>query len=148
MIPYSQNIDGDLFEIGQRISDVINQTIADHGWWDIRHKFMAFALADGKSDGVLYDTKKDAVRHQHNNEKNFVFIAFRQLAGGARPRDCAIMVKFNRDLYARGYRMPDPDAVNGGPTPIMTTRWHDFYNGRLMRPMPQQTSLWLPRGMN
>lgn len=147
MIPYSSNIDSDLWDAGQRISDAINQKIADHGWWDIRNKFMAFALADGHTDGVLYDTKRDAVRHQKNNEKQYVFVTFRSLGGGARPKDCAILVKFNRDLYKAGYRMPDPDDVNGGPTPIMTARWNDFYNGRLSRPMPRESALWLPKGI-
>jgi hypothetical protein len=37
-------------------------------------KWIAVALADGTSDGVLYDTKRDAVRHQHHNEQFYAFV--------------------------------------------------------------------------
>jgi hypothetical protein len=39
----------------------------------------------------------------------------------------AVFIKFNRDLYDKGFRMPDPDAVGGGPQPMVSTRWNDFY---------------------
>jgi hypothetical protein len=37
-------------------------------------KWIAVALADGASDGVLYDSKTDAVRHQHGNEVWFAYL--------------------------------------------------------------------------
>lgn len=150
MIPYSQNIDGSLFDSGKRISDTLNQKIADNGWWDIRSKWMAFSLADGSSDNVMYDNKRDAVRHQKNNEYHFAFISFRNLGQGARPKDCAVFLKFNRDAYQAGYRLPDPDSVGGGPTPLVSTRWNDFYRGRLSRltQITKNKHFWVPGGSN
>lgn len=131
LLSYNDNIPGELFDAGRRASDTLNTTIAHHGWWTIRDKWMAFTLADGSSDGVLYDNKRDAVRHQAD-EMKCAYVCFRSLGQGARWKDMAIFLKFNRDLYAKGYRMPDPDAVNGGPQPLMTTRWNDFYSGKML----------------
>jgi hypothetical protein len=38
-------------------------------------RWIAVALADGSSDGALYDTKTDAVRHQHGHETRFAYVA-------------------------------------------------------------------------
>jgi hypothetical protein len=150
MLQYSHNIDGELFDIGKRVSDILNQKIVDFGWWEIRNKWMAFKLADGDSDGVLYDSHKDAVRHCHNNEKLYAFICFRNLGQGARPKDTAIFIKMNRDVHAAGYRLPDPDDVNGGPTLAVSTRWNDFYRGQLsqLTQRMREKHFWLPGGMN
>ena len=37
-------------------------------------KWIAVGLAGGQSDGVLYDSKTDAVRHQHGNETWFAYL--------------------------------------------------------------------------
>lgn len=131
MLPYSATLPAELFEAGRRAADTLNATIAEHGWWSIRNCWMAFKLADGTSDGILYDTKRDAVRHQ-SNERMCCYVCFRSLAQGARWKDTAVFIKFNRDLYDKGYRMPDPDAVGGGPQPALTTRWNDYYRGQML----------------
>lgn len=129
-VPYSKALTYELVESGKRISDAINQKIADHGWWEIRSKFMAFQIQDGTTDGVLYDTKRDAVRHQRN-EFQAAYLCMRGLAHGANPRECAVMLKFHRDMYDRGFRMPDPDAVNGGRDVVMQAWMRDAYKRRM-----------------
>jgi hypothetical protein len=37
-------------------------------------RWMAVSLAEGTGDGVLYDSKTDAVRHQHGNESWFAYL--------------------------------------------------------------------------
>jgi len=37
-------------------------------------RWIAVALADGRGDGVVYETRRDAVRHQHHNERFFAFL--------------------------------------------------------------------------
>jgi hypothetical protein len=37
-------------------------------------KWIAVKLADGTGDGTLYDSKTDAVRHQHGNETWFAYL--------------------------------------------------------------------------
>jgi hypothetical protein len=129
-VPYSKQLTVDLVEAGKRASDTLNDMLAHHGWWDIKSKWMAFALADGSSDGVLYDNKKDCVRRQRN-EFHFAYICFIGLAQGATPKECAVFIKFNRDAYRAGFRMPDPDDVKGGRDIIMTSQLRDRYRRQL-----------------
>jgi hypothetical protein len=125
-VPYSRQLTYELVEAGKRVSDSLNQKLHDFGWWEIKRKWMAFRLQDGTSDGVMYDTKRDAVRHQAN-EFHCAYIRFVGLASGANPRECAVFLKYNRDLYSKGFRMPDPDDVAGGRDVIMTAQLRDNY---------------------
>jgi hypothetical protein len=49
----------------------------------------------------------------------------RNLMGGASPREMEIFLKWNRDAYDAGLRLPDPEEVNGGPDLVMTTSQYD-----------------------
>jgi len=73
---------------------------------------MAFRLQDGKWDGALYDSKRDAVRHQSNE-----FYAFyvKIHPGGMHVCEAEVMLKVHRQMYDRGWRLADPDAKTGGP---------------------------------
>lgn len=74
--------------------------------------WFAVALADGRSDGVLYPSKRAAVRHQHHNEFRYAFIRI----GPASMSVCeaAEYLATNRALYDKGLRLPDPDHRAGG----------------------------------
>lgn len=114
------------WDSGARASDVINEKIAHQGWWEIKNQWMAFKLEDGSSDGVLYDKRLDAVRHQRF-EAQCVYICFRGLGpNGSSHRDMAIMIMFAKAAYKAGFRMTDPDAPNGGQDAVMTTAQHDY----------------------
>lgn len=132
LIPYSKNISVELFDAGRRGADAINEHIRMQGWWEIRHRWIAIRLADGTSDGVLYDTKRDAVRHQ-SNEFLCAYLCYKGLAQGAKDKDCAILIKFHRDMYKAGFRMPDRDDRFGGPDAVMSTQRHDWYKNTLGR---------------
>lgn len=95
-------------DAGRRASDIINGIITAHPWDDIKDKFIAIRLEDGSSDGNIYDTKADAVRHQ-THEQQCAYVGFRNLVGGATPKEMAIYLKFNRDAYLAGMRLIDPD---------------------------------------
>jgi hypothetical protein len=117
----------ELLACGQRASDHINELIAHKDWDEIRRKWLAFRLLDGQWDGVLYDSKRDAVKHQHN-EMLCAYVLINGIGpGGTSPRQMAIYFKFNRDLYRRGFRMPDPDAVHGGYDVAMSASRFDQY---------------------
>lgn len=75
-------------------------------------KWIACALHDGRSDGVLYDSKADAVRHQHHNEQFYTFIKINP--GSMSACEAAVMLKTARSLYDVGLRMADPDDQYGG----------------------------------
>lgn len=80
-------------------------------------KWFAVALSDGTSDGTLYDTKRDAVRHQHHNEMYFAFICI--APSNMSVCDADIFIKTQRALYDAGLRMSDPDDPAGGRAPIV-----------------------------
>jgi hypothetical protein len=69
-------------------------------------KWVAARLSNGGTDGVLYDTRQDAIRHQlHENLCAYVLV----LHGGMGPHEAEVFLKWNRALYDAGYRMPDPE---------------------------------------
>lgn len=79
---------------------------------DTMKKFIACRLEDGVSDHVLYDNHGDAVRHQHGNENQFLYI--RMMAPSMNPCEAYVMLKTARAAYSQGLRMKDPDHKRGG----------------------------------
>lgn len=75
-------------------------------------KWFAARLVDGTSDHVLYDSKRDAVRHQHHDEQYFTFIKINP--GDMTPCAAAVMLRIARALADKGMRLADPDARSGG----------------------------------
>ena len=114
----------------RRASDIINSYLSFVPFDELKNKWLAIRLSDGGYDGNLYDSKRDAVQHQLD-EFLCAYICFRNLRGGSSPREMEIFLRFNRDAYDAGFRLPDPDAVSGGPDVLMTTGQHDYYRGQI-----------------
>jgi hypothetical protein len=76
-------------------------------------KWMAAALNDGSSDGVLYDSKRDAVRHQHHNEQWYTYVKL--IPTSMNVCEAEVMLATARNLYDKGMRLTDPDHKHGGP---------------------------------
>jgi hypothetical protein len=57
----------------KRASDHVNIHLLAQGR-EAAHHFVALGLADGSSDGVLYDSYEAAVSHQHGNEQRYFYI--------------------------------------------------------------------------
>lgn len=88
----------------RRASDAVNLALVANA--EASGRWIAIRLSDGGSDGVLYDRKADAVRHQlHETQCAYVKIP----PTGMTPRQAAVFLTFNRQLYAAGYRLQDPD---------------------------------------
>lgn len=121
-------------DAARRMSDQINGRLTFYNPWDIRNKYMAFRLTDGWSNGDVYDTKLDAVKH--NDEKLFAFFCFRAAMGGVKPKDCQLFLNMNRHAAEHGGHLADPDQANGGPQPIVRTEVYDRFSNRsrLVRP--------------
>lgn len=103
---------GEHSDAAKRVSDAhrLHKTALGHaaiGRW------LACALADGTSDGVLYDSKSDAVTHQHHNEQFYAFLCISP--GDVSPCEAEEFLAINRMLYSKGIRMTDPDHAHGGP---------------------------------
>ena len=95
---------GDHSDAAKRIADIYSlHRLADPygniGFW------IACALADGQSDMVLYETKSDAIRHQHHNENWYTFIQI--VPSTMTPCEAEVMLKVARMAYDRGWRITD-----------------------------------------
>lgn len=75
-------------------------------------KWIACALNDGSSDGVVYDSKRDAVTHQHHNEEYYLYIQI--TPANMSLCDAEIYLGVNRRLSDAGFKMADPDDRTGG----------------------------------
>lgn len=119
-------IDPDIIDAGKRASDIVNTFRIHNGWDELKTKWLAISLADGSNDGTLYDTRRDAVRHQRD-EFRCAYVAFRNLPQGSRPREMAIYLQFHRDAYKNGMRLTDPEHSLGGKEALLTSARYDTY---------------------
>lgn len=125
-VSYSDELTPDLLDAGKRASDTVNNFLTLQEPWEIRNCFLAFKLADGSTDGVLYDSMKDAAKHQKGDEQRYHYFCFRNCLGGTNPREMAIVIKFARDAYLNPrLRMIDPDDQFGGKQVLMTQARYD-----------------------
>ena len=95
-------------------------------------KWIAVRLSDGNCDHVLYDSKRDAIRHQHHNEQYYHFQPIRPSTMDV--CSAAVMIKTARSLYDKGFRLPDPDDIKGGKDLITRASAEDqiaLSNGRV-----------------
>jgi hypothetical protein len=109
----------------RRAADIINGLLVAHPWDECKGSWVAIRLSDGGSDGVLYDSKRAAVRHQ-TNEFTCAYVALRSLMGGATAREMAHFLSYCRKAYDAGFRLPDPDAPSGGPDLIAPVTRQDM----------------------
>ena len=80
--------------------------------YDAIGKWIACALHDGTSDGVLYDSKLDAVSHQHHNEQWYTFVKIGPQS--IKLCEAEVMLKIARAFYDKGMRLADPEHARGG----------------------------------
>jgi hypothetical protein len=83
--------------------------------------FIAIALADGSSDHVLYESRGDAVTHQHHNEEFYAYVHIGPHDMNACQAESFLMT--NRAMYKAGIRLTDRDHPAGGRVmiPRLTT---------------------------
>lgn len=62
---YAREPDGSHTDAAKRLSDTYNLHVVAGAR---RGSVIAYSLADATSDNVLYDSREDAVAHQHHNE--------------------------------------------------------------------------------
>lgn len=102
-------------DAAKRMSDTHNLHLTVRGH-DAVGRFFAAALHDGSGDGVLYESKADAVRHQKHNEQFYVYVPV--TPASTSPCEMQSWLTYVRALYDAGARLPDRDAPSGGPQPI------------------------------
>jgi hypothetical protein len=106
----------------RRAADAVNLHIYAHGDQAFG-KWVAIRLSDGGSDGVLYDSRRDAIRHQFH-ERQCCYFRIPPFGQTITPAEAETFLSYNRSIYDAGYRMPDPDAPAPIPqlTPVVAPR--------------------------
>jgi hypothetical protein len=97
----------------KRLSGIINSLVIIHPIDQLIHSWIAVKLADGSTDGVLYDTRQDAVRHQAH-EQQCAYLNLGPVMGGMDINAAFAILKFHRDSYDAGYTFIDPEHPTGG----------------------------------
>lgn len=101
-------------------------------------KWFAAALVDGRSDNVLYDSKRDCVIHQGHNEDYYTFIKI--VPPSMRVCEAEVMLRTARTLYEKGIRIADPDHHSGGMDVIRRSSVED----QLQQSIGRNTNLVMP----
>ena len=108
-------------DAAKRAFDIVGSYVAFVDYSERIGAWVAVRLADGGSDGNLYRSKREAVRHQAD-EFLCAYFSYRGAPNGfASPKEAATWLEYNRRAYDAGFRTPDPDAASGGPDLIMPT---------------------------
>lgn len=88
----------------RRCSEAVTLALLGQGRGVI-NKWVAVRLSDGRTDGVVYDTKADAIKHQlHETQCAYVCIP----PEGMTERQAATYLRFTEGLYDAGYHLADP----------------------------------------
>jgi len=78
-------------------------------------RWLAIRLSDGGSDGAVYDTRAEAIRHQlHESQCAYVRVQEMTVA------EAATFLTFARRAYDAGFRLCDPDDERAPSSPILT----------------------------
>jgi hypothetical protein len=101
-------------------------------------KVFAVALNDGTSDGVLYDTMADCIRHQRHNAKWYAYLR----VGREDMSVCAAasVLKIHRDADEAGLKFTDRDDPSFGFELIPRLTIED--DQRMTRALAAKT--WIP----
>lgn len=98
-------------DAAKRISDAVCLHYAAIGF-DCAGKWIACKMADGTGGNVLYDNKRDAVRHQLD-EKLCCYI--RLTGAPMQVCEAEIMLAMHRRAHDNGWdSLTDPDSIHGG----------------------------------
>lgn len=118
--------DPELLDIAKRAADICNNFYFHVEWEELQHKFIAIRLGDGSSDGVLYDSRHDAVKHQ-TFENECYYVGFLNLGpAGVIVHELAVMLDFARKTAkVPGLRFTDPEDQFGGREILMTAAQYD-----------------------
>lgn len=109
-------------DAAKRLADTWNLHRAANPYGSLG-KWFAAALADGHTDGVLYDSKRDAVVHQRHNEQYYTFVKI--IPSTMSVCEAEVMLRIARALYDKGMRMADPDDKHGGKDVIQRATVED-----------------------
>jgi hypothetical protein len=97
----------------KRLSDIVNNICISQPIDVVIRSWIAISLADGSTDGVLYETRLSAVQHQYH-ETQCAYLSLKESPHGMPIQEAYVFLKFHRDAYKAGLRLTDPEKDNGG----------------------------------
>lgn len=75
-------------------------------------RWFAIAIADGTSDNTLYDSRRDAITHQHHNEQYYAFAQI--VPSDMNTCDAELYLSGVRKTYEARKNLMDREHPNGG----------------------------------
>lgn len=103
--PNSETVGGrPVTDDGRRLAAavLVARAVGGEGRW------IAARLSDGSTDGTVYDTRDDAIRHQaHETQCAYLVVPPAPMP----PVDATAYLELHRRMYAGGYRLQDPGGV-------------------------------------
>lgn len=97
----------DEWDAAQRMVDAMALHLGAVGD-DAHGKYLAVRLADGRSDGNLYDTRRDAARHQINDPWCFYL---KVCVGGIPVREAWTVLMYARQAKQRGVVFSEEEVI-------------------------------------
>ena len=111
-------------DAAKRAFDIVNSYVT---FTDFSYRvrcWVALRLADGGSDGTLYESRRDVIWYTRNRMEGFCYFGYREDPNGFRSvRDAQIRLDFWRAGWEQGWAksLIDPDDIAGGLSPILPT---------------------------
>lgn len=100
-------------DAAKRLSDIVNNICISQPLDVVVRSWIAVSLADGSTDGGLYESRIEAVKHQYH-ETQCAYLCLKESPHGMPTQDAYVYLKFHRDAYEAGMRLTDPEKDNGG----------------------------------
>jgi len=101
-------------DIACRARDAHNLHISALGRREAAGKYIAIKLEDGSSDGVLYDTRNDAVRHHRNRANRYFYWRINPVAQTM--RQSWVLIYYKRQMSRNGVNHEQEEAL----LPVLT----------------------------
>jgi hypothetical protein len=127
-------------DAAKRIADtyMLHRTAGAGLGLDSVGKVFAVALADGTTDGVLYDTIQDAIRHQKHNARWYAYLRVgRQGMGEC---EAASILQIHRDADEAGLKFTDRDDPSYGMEVIPRLTVEDHFR----QTQAMKARSWIP----
>jgi hypothetical protein len=94
-------------DAARRMSEAVGLAAVFHPEEVMHSGWMAFALADGQTDHVIYSSKTAAISHM-SNEFLFAYLNLRKCIAGMPVKDAQLWLDLHRNIYDNGGRMTNP----------------------------------------
>jgi len=96
------------WDVARRVSDAVNLHLAVN---PAARGFVACRMDTGHSNGDLYDTRSDAVRHHMKAGEESFYFYVKLHPGGMNPKEAWVMVVYFRALRDKGIRPDHEEAI-------------------------------------